>query len=805
MAYVPQRRPPTVTPELSRTPVVDPPSKGEMDAPSTPPLTKKAKGLIDPAFAPKIRAPGTHRTYCENAWPAFVPCTCKDKTLWCSYFATNAEAVDDVRQLLRQVYDEENKKADGHPLVVANKYLASFLVPSPHKPMRLSDFPDDDSGPAIKCGFCTNEHKFKVCPHRATAAREHMHRPPSAFLYTVDAGGMTPYRVCRATFMSVYAVGKDRLETIRKYALQPRVTTVLTTKQPYTPRDRSTFNVIDERLKAVIKGHDLVTSHYSSSTSTSSTRYFLRGDLTVFDLWTEYLVAHDPEFVEQTRRMNFIPSFNRKLDEPTEAAYRRDSAKKKLMPSCSYTYARQYYGRYDVSFESLKTDTCDKCMGLLSVANHGTEEEKVAAKAEHDAHLFEANRCYSEKAKDAAAARLCKGVGVESIEIDAATALRTPFTTMSAAYFTHMQNTNLYIAVIHGLGIELLFLFNETIESKGADMVGSILIHIVMNYIRNPLNTLTIWCDGTAGQVWNNCIMGLLSEFVERDSPVYCCKRLDLKRGPVGHTFLNCDKIGGWVNHEATKYLKSSRSIPGILATFDIANPFPGFCSWETIIAKLARHRPTVRCVPLQTADFKNVWKYIMESAVFAIPTAASCTNHSDRWLISNSRWWNFGYGEWTWKEGVGERTKWHPGQVYTRESFDQQDAHIVVIAPVAVPTINADPNDVVRALRGRRGQMDDSFECKYDGPIEMEWTKRDNIHKLLCKMLASASLAARCGFPDPGPKPARSAAAAAASAALEPVRPAEEGAEELLEADGDAPSVGLLAGNGAVRNGSDL
>lgn len=775
MAYQPPKRPATVTPELTRAPVVNPPSKGEVDAPSTPPLTKKFKGLTDPTFAPRFRPPGENKVYTNDAWPQFKPCHCKGADLYCTFLSENPEKVYASRQLLKKVYDTENKKGDGHPKVLADKYLASFLMPAHHKPLRLCDRRDDNSGPTIKCGHCEGDHKFRDCELRSQAERDHLRRPPSEFKYFVDSGESLPYPVCRKTFMSLYALGVTRMSTVRDYALQPRVATMLTSKQSYTPRDRSEFNVVDERLKAILKGHDLVTSHYSASTTTASTRYFLRGDLTVFDLWTEYLVAHDQPFVEQTRRMSFIPSFHRKADAPTEAAYKRDLAKRKLLPSCSYTYARQYYERFDVSFESLKTDTCDKCMGLLNLVHYGTEEEKGAAKKERDAHLAESNRCYAEKARDAARAKQCRGKGDECrcIEIDMATALRTPYTTMSAAYFTHMQNTNLYIAVIHGLAAELLFLFNETIESKCADMVGSILIYIYQNYLnKETLNSLTIWCDGTAGQVWNNCVMGLLSEFVERDSPVYCCKRLDLKRGPVGHTFLNCDSIGGMVQREATKYLKGSRNIPGILATFDIADPFPGFCSWEKIIKMVAQHRPSVICVPLRTGDFKNVWKYVMESSVFAIPSVGSCSNHADRWLISNTRWWNFGYGEWTWKEGVVDKTKWHPGQVYTRDSFDQEDAHVVVFAPASVDT-NLDPKDVVRALRDRRPLMTDEFELKYRGPIEMEWTKRDNIHKLLTKMLARSALAARCGFPDPGPKPSRSAAAAAASAALEPVRPA--------------------------------
>ena len=107
---------------------------------------------------------------------------------------------------------------------------------------------------------------------------------------------------------------------------------------------------------------------------------------------------------------------------------------------------------------------------------------------------------------------------------------------------------------------------------------------------------------------------------------------------------MQCDTIGGSVQKASLKYLKGHQHI-GILSTFNVANPPPNFYSWEMLIEKCVVDNPTMVLIKLGCDDIKNIWKYISESSVFAIPTASSCAT-TPGWLISTPLHWNFGYGE---------------------------------------------------------------------------------------------------------------------------------------------------------------
>ena len=687
-----------------------------------------------------------------------------------------------VSDLYKKADDDVAGRIGGKSAV--DKYLASLLRPRPHEPLRIGTYPDENGA----CGWCAGPHTFKGCPQRSAAEKVHLRLPPKAFNYFADNNpndvtNLTPYPICCKTFKSLYQIGQKRLAAVQLYLKQPRSNVQQEFRQRYTPRDRTIFDDIDAKLKATLKKHDLVTSHYSSSTSTASTTYFLSGDLTQLELWKEFLREHDKDFVAQTQRMGFIPTYHAHRSEPTEAEYKKDSSKRKLMPLCSYTYARDYYARYDLKFETLKTDTCSKCTTLNSIlGSEAPEAEKAVARAARQKHLSDASTAYAQKARDVASAKEGGG-SVETIEIDLATALRTPYTTMGAAYFCQMQNTSLYIVIMHSTGEKLLFLFNETIEGKGADMVGSILAYVVQHYLRKRrprLKTLNIHSDGTAGQVWNNAILGFVAEFVDPLSPFYCCERLDVNRGPVGHTFMQCDTIGGSVQKASLKYLKGHNHI-GILSTFNVANPPPKFYSWEMLIEKCVVDNPTMVLIKLGCDDIKNIWKYINESSVFAIPTASSCAT-TPGWLISTTLHWNFGYGE----KVAGGATTQHPGEVFTRTGILAK-TDVVVLAPKGVVNTALSPSEVQRQLNARRHLMVDRLKVKHAEPLVMEWEKRNNIHKLMTTLTGSADGATRCGFGNPGPKGQANQQQEAAMAALAPVheqRAEEEGDDIIGEAE---------------------
>ena len=755
MLPAPPPPPPSPPLALRKDAAVPPPTRSAAAAVSgTPPKAKDQPSNYFTGSQTKTVRQGVNKTYTANAWKPIEKCTCS--SAWCKQLNNSPIEVAGLRAKLTTAYtamnDDYAKRLGGKQY--ADKYLARMIKGIAPKTSKL--IPNDADG---HCGYCHEaDHSFKHCPFRSQVEAEDKARPPTKFEYFVDNVDETKSvlrPVCAVTYSSVYDIGRYRLATIKKHFVTGPLSNDHIFRQAYTARDDTATKLHDKRLLDILKSKELGRSHYSASTSKAATLYFLSGELTQKMLYDEYLGLYDVDFKAQCLRMNHMSGYHNKKDEPSVAQYEQDEKKCKLTPSISYWYVRHFLSRHDIKFEALKTDTCSECARLQYLISTGGEESEYAQE-EQRVHIRDADTCYAEKRKDKERAKAV-GSNDVTIEIDLATGLRTPYTTVGAAYFQSMMNTSVYIVVVHSTGgntRELLYFFNETIEGKGADMVASILAHVVEHYLQpkvgeRPIDRLVAWCDGTAGQVWNNPMLGFVAELVESKSPFFCARRLDVRRGPVGHTFLTCDTVGGRIAHAGLKYLQASKG-SGIHATFPIPSGLvSNFMSWQEIIEDLiATTFPKMTLIPMKLADFKDVWKYTNESSVFVTPTKKSCENSPD-WMISDTREWNFGWGE----RSAGAPTYAHPGVVYTRKNPLQHVPHRVKIAPKAVD-VSRSAALVTADLDALRASKVNLFEVKRTVPIPMTYAKRKALHHVVTIMVATPENATLCGYPDPGPDP---------------------------------------------------
>jgi hypothetical protein len=772
MSIAPPASPPPPSsppPELCNPPALPPPVRSESAVSSTPPLAKKQRLAYYTGSQAKKARQGTNRTYIDNIWGDLKICTCPSPR--CAQLRNSPQEVDALRQNLRQMYtpeaDDFANRMGGKQNV--DRYLGRLLRGIPPKARPVGEY-DDDEGICTYCGPPADEdgvsHPFRRCPFRAMVEEEDKAKGiPTKFEYFADAidGNVLPRPVCAVTWKSLYGVGQDRMASIkRNYVNAPLTSSLSTFKQSYPAvRANATTELYNDRLKAILKSLELVRSHYSSSRSLAATLFCLNGSVTQKELYDMYLEEHDKAFKEQCFRMNHMPGYHRKQDEPSAEHYAQDKEGCKLTPSISYWYVRDFFSRYDIKFEALKTDTCSECARLQYLVSCGDEEAKEAQRL----HLQDADTSYAEKRKDKERAKK-DGSRDVTLEIDMGSGLRTPFTTIGSAYFLHMLVTSLYIVVIHSAGQhaadktrELVYLFNEELEGKGADMVGSILANVVEHYLKPkdgqpPINRLVVWCDGTAGQVWNNALLGFFAELVDPQSPFFCALRVDVRRGPVGHTFLTCDTVAGRISQAGERHLRNSNG-GGIHTTFDIPGcEVHNYVSWERVVRDLITSTyPSMKLIKLDLKDFKDVWKFIHESPTYVIPTQKSCLNY-DVWLISEAREWNFGYGE----VMAGGITAPHPGLVFTRKNPLQMVAHIVKIAPAAVD-VKKPAADVSLALNSLRASKVHELSVKRTEKIELSWAKRKSLHTVACSMVSTSENAALIGYTDPGPDPASKSA----------------------------------------------
>ena len=331
-------------PELCKAAALPPPTRSAAEVVSgTPPKSKKRVGFNFEGSQTKVVRQGKNQTYMKDHWKPLKKCTCK--SVWCEQLNASPEEVDGLRALVIITYganiDDYAKRNGGKQFV--DKYLGRLLKGIPPEAPKL--LPND---PAGNCGYCHQTHSFKHCSFRTRVEAEDETRTPTKFEYFVDNVDPTKVvlrPVCAVTWKSLYNISQDRMATIKKHFVTAPLSNNKIFLQGYTPHDDTATNLHDERLMDLVKAKPFEWSHYINCTSTAATVYFLSGNESQKSFYDEYLELYDKDYKAQCLRMNHMPGYHRKRDEPSDAQYAQDEKKRKLTPSILYSYVRSFFAR----------------------------------------------------------------------------------------------------------------------------------------------------------------------------------------------------------------------------------------------------------------------------------------------------------------------------------------------------------------------------------------------------------------------------------------------------------------------------
>ena len=111
--------------------------------------------------------------------------------------------------------------------------------------------------------------------------------------------------------------------------------------------------MIDEHVKATLKGLPRTASHFSVAGS-SSVKYLLDESLNYFVLWRLTLERIQPDCIEQAEKHSFYSTFDSK-DRP------KPTGVTLIKPVCSYGSHTERVKGYVLAFGKPKVDLCDKC------------------------------------------------------------------------------------------------------------------------------------------------------------------------------------------------------------------------------------------------------------------------------------------------------------------------------------------------------------------------------------------------------------------------------------------------------------
>jgi hypothetical protein len=203
-------------------------------------------------------------------------------------------------------------------------------------------------------------------------------------------------------------------------------------------------------------------------------------------------------------------------------------------------------------------------------------------------------------------------------------------------------------------------MWDETIANKGGDAIGSILHYHIRKTMKaagsgtEKVRKVSIFSDGTAGQVWNHVNLKAFHEYIDPQSPWFSFDHIDVLRGPVGHTYMKCDTVGGLVQQAANRLLRQpGQHIYGAWAVDEdesAAGLAFNYNSWEGLARKVDPKNLSV--IRLGSKDFINIGKVLEHRKSYTNLVKGKKDPDEgfadENWRISKAHHWKYVNGKYT-------------------------------------------------------------------------------------------------------------------------------------------------------------
>ncbi|CAG9773480.1 unnamed protein product [Ceutorhynchus assimilis] len=246
-----------------------------------------------------------------------------------------------------------------------------------------------------------------------------------------------------------------------------------------------------------------------------------------------------------------------------------------------YIFRNIFNTRFNLHFHAPITDSCRKCDEFNNKLKVTEGEEKRNLEIEKELHLRKAELARSEIKKDGEKAMIEENE-TAAIAFDLMKTLPTPVLSTGITYYKRQLWT--YCLGIHNLAknTAIMYVWNESIASRGPQEIGSCLLHYCKNFVKEK--KLIMYSDQCGGQN-RNIKMALICDFIAT-STEFTVNEIDHKFLVSGHSYLPCDQDFGIVEKEK-KFHK------------DIFLPV----HWVTVI-KSARKKKPFQVIEISGKDF---------------------------------------------------------------------------------------------------------------------------------------------------------------------------------------------------------
>lgn len=277
---------------------------------------------------------------------------------------------------------------------------------------------------------------------------------------------------------------------------------------------------------------------------------------------------HSPHNKSNHDDKNYLIQFIKKFPAYESHYCRHHTAKKYLSPNLNMSLMYDEYKKsceldkkkilslfvfreifnhsFNLSFHRPQKDTCQKCDQFnIQLKSLPDGEEKQKMELERSLHQRKAEAVKALKKEETTQAKNSQGLKHVAV-FDLQRTLPVPVLSTSVAYYKRQMWV--FNLCIHdeGKNIGNMFIWDESIASRGAQEILSCLIKYISFLPDTPNKIINLYSDSCGGQNRNiKVVVGLLNEMQKRD-----IKEINLKFFVSGHSFSTCDQNFGVIDKE---------------------------------------------------------------------------------------------------------------------------------------------------------------------------------------------------------------------------------------------------------------
>ncbi|XP_074028086.1 uncharacterized protein [Leptinotarsa decemlineata] len=379
------------------------------------------------------------------------------------------------------------------------KGRCSFLLPAERQMELHNNFytlESFDLQTAYLFGLIKVVNKLRCYTLNPESKREHTR------LYFLPRQDGVEHKVCKPFFQAVFQVSAGRLDRLLKH--KSLGTPPPCDKRGKHPPHNKTSDVKKMELKDFIEKFPWYESHYGREKSNH--RKYLSPDLSLGKMYQLY--------------------------------------KDETQDPLSYFIFRDTFNKeYNLHFHPPITDSCKKCDLFEVKIKAADTESRGKLETERELHQKKAKSARDSLKRDT---EMAKNGSASVICFDLMKTLPTPVLTAGICYYKRQLWT--YCFNIHEMGTNnsFMFVWDETVASRGPQEVGSCILFYIKNYIKSK--RLIMYSDQCGGQN-RNIKMSLLCNYITA-SRNFTVEEIDHKFLVSGHSYLPSDQDFGLIEKE---------------------------------------------------------------------------------------------------------------------------------------------------------------------------------------------------------------------------------------------------------------